>query len=330
MKYFIIKSIIFVSIFSFVRIIPNIVLGDFLFFRFWEKESVNQDPPKLPRFTPNVSVTMLEEGDLNHGLPCSSKKSIHSFTDKYGLRNINQISNSDFLIVGCSNTYGVYCDYPKTFSGLLNKHYRVYNISPDYKLNFLQKIYTSEKPKHIEQIFMVQVARCFTEEEQFKYSEVPFDSSINRYTSILERIKGNYFGNKIKISINTIFSQNSLKCDKSYHYIGISPNIKFISKNIKTLKERLTYFNKPVTIIVIPDKEFYMKGDTINKIVYTQILNNLRKNQLQFVDISHMFNEGYYFHGDSHINELGHEKIYKIISDIITSSKLNQNHQGSN
>jgi hypothetical protein len=283
----------------------------------------------LPRFAPNINVTIFEEGDLNHGQTCSHKKPINWFTDQYGFRNENNIKNSEYIFVGCSNVLGSNCNYLKTFSGLMNENYKIFNVAPDYNLNFFHRIYCEEKPKKIKHIFLVQVARYFTHENQFKYSKVPYDNTINQNNLIIERVKGNYFGNKIKSIITSASKQNS-QCKESFHYYGSSPETEFISNNIKTLKKRLSFFKIPTTVIVIPDKEFYRPNDTVNRCVYFNIIKKLHAVQLSTINISSSFNEQCYFHGDGHINEKGHQIIAKFINEVITSSKLNQTHQGSN
>jgi hypothetical protein len=322
MKKFILKSLPFILIFSIIRVVPNVILTNFIFFRFWEYAHIDQEPPTLPRFTPNLNVTILEEGDINHGQTCSVAKSINWFTDKYGLRNQNNIRSSEYIFVGCSNVLGSNCEYLNTFSGIISENHKVYNIAPDYNLNFFQKIYCDEKPEKIKHIFLVQVARYFTYKDQFKYSKVPFDNEINgRYYNIVQRIKGNYFGNKIQ-SLFSIANLFSTDCNGQPHYYETLPETKFVSNNVKELYNRLEFFKIPTTIIVIPDKEFYRQEDTINKQVYFQIINDLNSFKMSTVNISSLFDQQCYFHGDGHINERGHKIIAKIINDRINSLKL--------
>ena len=325
MKKFVIKSLFFVVLFAFVRIYPNIWCDDFIFFRFWEREGIDQASPLLPRFCPNVNIKIIEEGDQNHGLDCSQKKHIHWFTDKYGFRNTNNITNADYLFVGCSNVLGSNCDYSYTFSGILNTEYNTYQIAPDYTLNFFQSLFNREKPQKIKHLFLVQVARYFSHENQFKLINIPFDSSIGLDHMRIQRIKGNYFGNKMK----SFVSNKSKICKELYHYYGTAPEIKFLGSNVKTLKERLSFFKIPTTIIVIPDKEFYRKNDTLNKIVYQKIIEELQLKKLPFVRLDSLFSEQCYFHGDGHINETGHAIISNIIRDIIISTKPVHAHHDS-
>lgn len=327
MKVFIFKSSIYLLFFAFIRILPNIIFDNYIFFRFWEYAHVNQETPKLPRFAPNLNTSIIEEGDLNHGLNCSEPKTIYWFTDKYGFRNKKNIKQADYLFVGCSNVLGSNCNYINTFSGILNKKFNVYQIAPDYNLNFFQKIFREEKPEKLKHIYVVQVARYFTHENQFAYEEINFDKSINLNSLYIERIKRNYFGNKI---ISQFKKSNSHKCEEEFHYYGTNPKTEFIERNISNLKSRLILFNVPYTIIVIPDKEFYRKDDTLNKEAYYKIINELKKSKMPFIEIASHFDKYCYFHGDGHINENAHKKIALFIEREINSSKSNQTHQGSN
>ena len=327
MKVFIFKSSIFLFVFAFFRIMPNIIFDDYIFFRFWEYANVNQEPPKLPRFAPNLNTSILEEGDLNHGLNCSEPKIIKWFTDKYGFRNKKNIKQADYLFVGCSYVLGSNCDYSNTFSGILNEKFNVYQIAPDYNLNFFQKIFREEKPEKLKHIYLVQVARYFSFENQFEYEEIKFDKRVNFNSLYIDRVKENYFGNKV---ISQLKKSNSHKCDEDFHYYGSKPKIEYIQSNISELKNRLLVFNIPYTIVVIPDKEFYRNDDTVNKDVYNKIINELKKSKMPFIEIASHFDKYSYFHGDGHINESGHKIIALFIEREITSSKSNQNHHGSN
>ncbi len=314
MKSFLFNSLPFILLFLIIRIVPNLVLDDFFYFRFWEKEIVNQTEDNLPFFTPNLDYRLVEEGDLNHGMDCSVKKTNHWFTDNYGLRNRDHIKNSDFIITGCSNALGSNCDYKSTFSGILSNKYSLYNISPDRHLNKYQAIFCREKPENIKRIFLVQVARYFTEKDQFQSQESVYRAGFNHLSKKIKRVAENHFGNKIL----SIFKKK--KCQTEMHYYDTQPEIGNISHNIKTLTNRLVSIaNIPVTIVVIPDKEFYRKGDTKNQAVYFEVLKNLALNGLDFIDVSDSLSTECYFHGDGHINEKGHGILAKNIEIQISS-----------
>lgn len=302
MKRFLFKLIVFISIFLLIRTIPNVICEDFIYFRFWERYGTDQTKIKIPFFLPNLDQTISEEGDLNHGMNCSTKKNNHWFTDKYGLRNKISIKKSNYIIVGCSNTLGSFCDYKNTFSGILSTKYAIYNISPDYSLNIFKTVYKIEKPKKIKQIFLVLVSRYFTYKDIFKQLEMQFDKSYDKNNLYVERIRRNDFAYKMMS-----FTQRNRKCKGKDHYYGYKTNTTYVENNINTLKERFAFVkNIQLNVIVIPEKECYSNNDITNKKTFIKIIKTLKTKHFNVINISNELTDKHYFHGDSHINEKGH------------------------
>jgi hypothetical protein len=320
MKKFLLKISLYLLVFFSIHFI---VPKSWIYFRFWEKEcyyiqKLNVLP--LPVFTSNLDYYSNDYGDFNHNYTCRTSKKIHWFTDKYGLRNKINIKDADYLLSGCSNTFGSNTDFKNTFAGILNKKIKIYNCAPDYSLTYIHYLYYKEKPNHIKEIFYVQMSRIFYNKNGFDKCKI----ELIKYPVIkrsFDYIYDNHTGNKLK----KIIEEPIQKCNISTHsyddIYGINIDTLNTSKNISLLKKKIKYFNNQgikFSVLVIPDKDIFLKGKGAENafINYRCVIKEMIKNKINFIDLYPSFkNDGIqnYFHGDSHINEKGHKLISKLI-----------------
>jgi len=103
-------------------------------FRVWESVIVNHPYSNLPGpFYPNMTIAMIEEGDLGHHTPLAVKKNVAWETDKYGYRKRNEnITRYDIVIIGDSDIAGSGLTQSDMFSEQLEKRLdaKVYPLAP--------------------------------------------------------------------------------------------------------------------------------------------------------------------------------------------------------
>ncbi len=311
-------SALFVLLFCSIQFIPD----SFIYFRFWERESLLKNDETdlvMPQFTPNLDYFSMDEGDQNHDMSCAIKKPIHWFTDQYGFRNKIRLQNANIVFAGCSNTQGCNTSYENTFTGILNiDSNNIYNCAPDYTLDYLSQLFDLEKPQHIQQIFIVQVARYFTYKDAYKAKPIK-RIEYNAWEQKLVHINENHAGRKLKKYMTGFLKS----CDGKPHFYGTKPDTTWVHDNINDLKKKIDFFTQKgikVSIIIIPDKESFsdqMNLSQLNLANYQCIYRTLLNAKIYVIDILPIFSIAKlnnYAHGDGHINENGHQLIANFIA----------------
>ncbi|MCH5166290.1 MAG: hypothetical protein J1F35_00220 [Erysipelotrichales bacterium] len=109
--------------------------------------------------------------------------------------------------------------------------------------------------------------------------------------------------NKIVIKDEYIFKLNYPTNQKS---------IENYKKNIKKLLENFTENNK-VYMVIIPDKNYYLKDDNLLKLDYNYLEKELTKLDINYIDIKNLLNLEDFYKTDTHWRQ---ERLMKIVQEL--------------
>jgi len=314
-----------------IHIIELFVLPiNFFTFRVWEALRVKKFHSLLPGpFYPNMTISMLEEGDLGHHTKLAVKKKVQRITDKYGYRNENEnVDRYDIVVIGDSVTVGSSLTQEDMFSNQLEKRLdiQVYPLAPTNINGFLNDPrFKNNPPKIIILETMERYIPNFLPDILINSDVTSKSSGIkssikalvkkNQWLVIFcdrinKRIMHEYFTKalsraeqKLTEKILSLFekAQNETQSKATEKMIFFDPNGPISQKKMDEVVVRLKSYKLELNkrgirfiFLALPDKKntYWQRAQAKEKPIFlTQLMPRLKREGIEAIDVQSVFDK---------------------------------------